>query len=169
MITARRFLRNHWGKAFGLLALAGFLGVVWWELPPVSRAAWTVPKGTGPVGLTADGGLLLTHSGDGSNAVAGSGGIWDTRTYDCPLQLWDTINGQLLATLFSDGTRFSTVQLSPDGRHLATISKDLPAQLKIFEVSTCREIGTFLAANEPTRWPLRICFSPDSRTLAAET
>jgi WD40 repeat protein len=169
MTIARRFLRNHWGKAIGLLAVAGFLAVVWWELPPVPRAAWMVPKGACRVGLTADGGLLLTHSGDRSNAVAGSGGIWDTRHYDCPLQLWDTINGRLLATLFSDRTRFSTVQLSPDGRHLATISEGLPAQLKIFEASTCREIGTFLAANEPTRWPLRVCFSPDGRTLAAET
>src|SRR5262249_28041229 len=53
--------------------------------------------------------------------------------------------------------------LSPDGRWLATASKD---SVRLWDVATRREVSRFKGGSDAIR---TLAFSPDSRTLAAGT
>src|SRR6516165_3452668 len=93
MIIARRFLRNHWGKALGLLAIGGFLTVVWWALPVQPRISWTLMEPNRIVGFAVGGQCLVIQ-----NELSTVG----RRTLG-PLIWLDVERGAVLKTLANDG------------------------------------------------------------------
>jgi WD40 repeat protein len=168
MLIARRFLRNHWGKALTLLTLAAALGVLWWALPVRPRVAWAMPNRGGPIDLSADGQFLLTHSREDTGAIGGFG-YQRWHNFTGPLQLWNTKNGEIVATLFRQGSSLRGVALAPNGQVVAVVNGDGPIIARIFDLPSCREIGSFQVADSVPSEPLKVRFSPDSQILAVQT
>src|SRR5262249_41877445 len=150
-----RLLRRHYGKLAAALLLAVALYVLWWALPVRPRAALLLPKGTGPVGLSPDGGYYLTNSGpaglsaDGRyflthsgkkdfGAVDGTNGFRSRCDLIGPLRLWDTSNGQLAATVSEIGGSLRGVEIAPNGRSLALVVGENPVFLRVIESFTGR-------------------------------
>src|SRR5262249_57993590 len=123
MIIARRFLRNHWGKALTLLALLGAFALVWWLLPATPTTSWEVQETTRLLQLSRDGRVLLANV-DRLSRV----GIAHL-TYG-ELQVWDTSRGKLITRLLDDNAAITAASLAPNGKYVAAWFPN--GQLKVF-------------------------------------
>jgi WD40 repeat protein len=175
MISARRFLRNHWGKALGLLAVAGILGLVWWALPVLPRLVLR-PE-------TCDGKRLserleaeeqpgyhcvyyhasLRFSPDGRWLLTSNADKFGNDWRRC-VQVWHTGSGKEQTKLvYTDESAvrnvdFPEFQFSPDSRYLALgYHQDGEQTIDVLDLFTGRR-RTFPA--------LRFSFSTDGKQLA---
>jgi WD40 repeat protein len=161
MISARRFLRNHWGTALGLLAVGGFLAIVWSWLPLRPVTSWRVEESPRLLELSDDGRVLLCNV-DRSVARAHHGGSAFLTFGE--LQVWDTSRGQLMTRLLDDNAVFSQASLAPDGRHVAVWFPE--GKLQVFATNNGNAVGTVVAAENYKCRDNAFRFSPDGRTFA---
>ena len=93
---------------------------------------------------------------------------------DGTIKVWDLITGQLVRTVHAHNAEVGTIALSPDGRYVASSSRnDLNAartdlnnsEIKIWDVSTWSE--SLRIDTETQNWPLRLVITPDSKRLIA--
>jgi WD40 repeat protein len=157
MIIALRFLRNHWGKALGLLAVAGFLYVVWWALPVRPQMSRHMGAGFSFVGFADDRNSLFIRK------------VGSEPSADRPVVALDANTGQERATFFGEKQQLERLEISPDGRWIAALLDNKPRQLKILDVATGLEVATLPAMDANWFQELRFQFAPDSRTLAFTT
>jgi len=115
---------------------------------------------TGKVERTLDCGAAvksLSFRADGTLLAAGSGGFYRRRG---TVRVWKVADGALKYELRGHKNWINSIQFSPDGKTLATASKEV----KLWNMATGRASKTLPeAAQGPTR------FSPDGKTLATAT
>ncbi len=89
------------------------------------------------------------------------------------IRLWDVATGQAIATLKGHQDIVTPMIFSPDGLTLASVSRGplvqaggprLPGEIKLWDVKTGREKGTFTGHKGQV---LDVSFSPDGKTLAS--
>ncbi len=100
----------------------------------------------------------VAYSPDGIRLATGVGQIG--------VQIWDATNGEKLQTLIGPPD-ISGLVFSPDGKHIASADSNvLTGTVKLWEVSSGKEVRTFEGHACPVNW---ITFSPDGQRLAAAT
>jgi WD40 repeat protein len=97
----------------------------------------------------------VDFSPDGSLLVAASG---DDNSYE--IALWEVESGQLIHTLAGHTAIIWDVAFSPDGRFLASGSKD--QSVRVWQVEDGEQIQVFNTPGEVTS----VAFTPDGRYLA---
>lgn len=107
---------------------------------------------TGPV-------LSLAFSPDGTMFASGAGG-WGGRE---PIQLWDAVTGESLATLAKPESWTSSLAFSPDGRLLASGHSKPGAGIRVWDVRNKRQLFFVDYEGLDVR---HVAFSPDGSRLA---
>jgi WD40 repeat protein/serine/threonine protein kinase len=142
-----------WSVAFSpdgkTLATGGNEGIVrLWDVPSGQKRAETIPVGSA---------WRIRFFPDGTKfAVVGS-----TRV-DTVVRIFDTASGKEVFSLNGHGGRVRGLDISPDGKRIATGSRD--GTIRIWNAET---------GAEETQIPFQrgevffVCFSPDGKTLAA--
>jgi WD40 repeat protein len=164
MTIARRFLRNHWGKALTLLTLAAALGAVWWVLPVRPRVSRHMGTSFSFVGFADDGQTLFIRKTGSKPSGTDKNFVY---SFDCgPVVVLDANTGQERASFFNENQQLERLEISPDGRWIAALLDNKLRQLKVLEVASGLEVASLPAVDENSFQRMEFQFAPDSRTLA---
>lgn len=123
-----------------------------WDLE-TGNALWTVQTHNAMAGVTA-----LVFSSDGAYLTTASGWKYGPGTGDNEAKIWDVETGRLVRTLEGHSHWICSVAFSPDGRRIATISRDGTA--KIWDRDSGLDLLTISGGASA------IAFSPDGRRIA---
>ena len=170
-LVATFFLRNGFSQNYVYYAtVRGHQGI--------SEALFS-PDGQILAGASDDGSVYLwdTETGEQKKILTGHPGFIitiaalsfssDSRTLvianrDGSVRLWNAATGQLDKTLIEGTEQLWDASISPDRQTIASLIFDDSSSIRLWNIATVRPYTT-VAVDPSVR---RICFSPDSQTLA---
>ncbi|HEV3446529.1 MAG TPA: WD40 repeat domain-containing protein [Gemmataceae bacterium] len=133
-------------------------------MPARSRWQEAQDKANSPPGLilTAQGQVLkVVFSPDGQRLVSG-GGLYRPRKWvSGEIVVWDPSTGQSVLTFPGDAERVVDIDLSPDGKRLASAGPD---GVKVWDTSTGQQL--FRLRMPAHQEPWHVAFDPQGRRLA---
>ncbi len=117
---------------------------------------WDAETGRPADELSDEGGpfCCLAYSPDGRRIAAGGHGT---------ITIWEAGTRRTIRTIAAHAGLVNPLAFSPDGRRLASAMSPGPAEVKIWDVETGRQLGGFRDA----QWGyMNLAFSPDGREVA---
>ncbi len=114
---------------------------------------WDAKTGQELVTLNTRDGIAVAFNSDGGYIATA-----DSKT----VQLWDAFSGKLVARINTDTTSLRPLAVSPDGRRIATVSRD--STMRLWNAATGHELSTLKGHRKNVT---SIAFSRDSRSIAS--
>jgi WD40 repeat protein/serine/threonine protein kinase len=108
--------------------------------------------------------FCLAFSPDGKRLASGEGpGPYEVKPSPAVVKVWDAQTGQELGTLKGHGYPVVSVAFSPDGKRLASVSRD--QTVKVWDALTGKELLSLKGSTPGGPW-VSVAFSPDGKRLA---
>ena len=127
---------------------------------------WDIHTGEQKLGLVSQKGVItsIAFSSDGKIIAAGNGRTKDeyNKYPDTTIQLWNAKTGKEITTFAGHSTQVLSMTFSPDGKIIASGSKD--KTVRLWDIHTAQTIATFKGHLHPV---YAVAFSPDGKTLAS--